>query len=357
MALEEDLGQSRSEPATPRRREQAREEGRLAYSADLTSGILLLAALGALLWLGPSIANGLRNVVRHDLLNCRATDFSPEQVQDLFAAMFNRGVEIIGVLLGFMVVVGIGASAMQVGFVLTPGLLAFNPERLSPTQGWSRVFSVAATMRGLVAVCKVALVSLVAWWVLRGHIAPIAGLSAAHLPELVQQAWSITLHLGLAVAGALVILGVADYLYKLWSLERSLMMTRQEVKEELKRDEGDPQIKARIRKLQREAAKKRMFQDVPTASVVVTNPTHLAVALRYESSMAAPKVVAKGAGFVAQRIMDVARRHAVPVVERKPLAQALFKAVKIGQEIPAALYYVVAEVLAYVYKLRGIGVK
>src|SRR4051794_8795206 len=136
------------------------------------------------------------------------------------------------------------------------------------------------------------------------------------------------------------------------------MMTRQELKEEMKRDEGDPQIKARIRKLQREAAHKRMFQDVPTASVIVTNPTHLAVALRYErGSMAAPKVVAKGAGFVAKRIVALARTHGVPVVERKPVAQALFKAVKVGQEIPGALYYVVAEVMAFVYRLRGMTVQ
>jgi flagellar biosynthetic protein FlhB len=356
MALEEDLGQSRSEPATPRRREQAREEGRLAYSPDLTSGLLLLAALGALIWVGPSIAEGLLGAVRHDLLSFRTENFSPEQVQDLFVAMFGRGVEILGVFLGLLMVVGLGASALQVGFVMTPGLLSVNTARLSPAQGWARLFSLASSVRGLVAVCKVAVVAVVAWWVLRGRIEQIAGLSAAHLPVMLQQAWSITLHLGITIAGALVVLGIADYLYKLWNLERSLMMTRQEVKEELKREEGDPQIKARIRKLQREAAKKRMFQDVPTASVVVTNPTHLAVALRYDAKMAAPRVVAKGAGFVAQRIVDLARRHAVPVVERKPLAQALFKAVKIGQEIPAALYYVMAEVLAYVYKLRGVGV-
>jgi flagellar biosynthetic protein FlhB len=150
---------------------------------------------------------------------------------------------------------------------------------------------------------------------------------------------------------------VLDYAYQRWRFELSLRMTRQEMKEELKRDEGDPQVKARIRRLQREAAQKRMLQEVPKATVIITNPTHLAIALRYEQgAMGAPRVVAKGAGFVAERIVELARKNWVPIVQRPPLAQVLFKAVQVNQEIPAELYVVVAEVLAYVYRLRGIGI-
>jgi flagellar biosynthetic protein FlhB len=147
---------------------------------------------------------------------------------------------------------------------------------------------------------------------------------------------------------------LVDYVWQLWRFEQSLRMSKQELKEEVKREEGDPQVKMRVRRLQREAATKRMMLDVPKATVVVTNPTHLAVALRYEKGEgAAPKVIAKGADHMAAKIIAAARKHGVPVLERKPVAQALFKSVKVGQEIPMGLYHVVAEILAYVYKLRA----
>jgi flagellar biosynthetic protein FlhB len=164
----------------------------------------------------------------------------------------------------------------------------------------------------------------------------------------------MVLRLALAIAGALLLLGVGDYLFQLWRHEQLLRMSRQQLKEETKREEGDPQTKARIRRLQREAARKKMFHEVKSATVVVTNPTHLAVALRYDrGAMGAPKVVAKGAGHVAKRIAELARRHNVPVLERKTLAQALFRTVKLNQEIPMAIYHAVAEVLATVYRGRG----
>jgi flagellar biosynthetic protein FlhB len=175
-----------------------------------------------------------------------------------------------------------------------------------------------------------------------------------NLASSISGAWRIVLQLGLAVAATLVALGTIDYGWQRWQLEQSLRMSRPEVKEEMKREQGNPQVKLRVRKLQREAAQKRMLKDVARATVVITNPTHLAVALRYDRyTMAAPRVVAKGAGVVAERIVERARRHAVVVLERKPLAQALFKAVKVGQEIPVALYQAVAEVLAFVFKLRS----
>jgi flagellar biosynthetic protein FlhB len=354
---QEELGQTRTEAPTPRRREEARQQGQVAFSTDLTTGLMLLAGVGALALVGPGIARGLLNTMRWDLLHIGLADLDPEKAQSLFLGLFGRGMEIIGVFLAVVVVLGVAAPALQVGFQVAPGLLALNLGRLSPAQGWSRLFSLGAGFRGLIAILKVTVIAVVAYWVVRGRAFQIAGVSEAPLGIAAGQAWGMVLRLGLAVAGALVVIGVADYCYQLWKLEQSLRMTRQELKEEMKREEGNPEIKARIRKLQREAAQKRMFQDVPRASVVVTNPTHLAVALRYErGTAAAPKVVAKGAGYVAQRIVDMARRHAVPVVERKPLAQALYKAVKIGQEIPATLYLVVAEVLAYVYRLRGVGV-
>ena len=352
--MAEELGQSRTEAPTPRRREEAREHGQVAVSADLSAGLVLLAGVTALSLAAGSMSAGLLAHVRLNLLNCWVADFTPVQVQNIFYAQFGRGMTLVGFLLGVLFLVSLSVGVFQAGVYFLPGLLAVNWGKLAPANGWSRMFSASSAFKCLISVLKVVIVGLVVYWVCKGRVLQIAGLTETRLETSAAQAWSIAMRLALAVAAALVLLGLGDYFFQRWRLEQSLRMTRQELKEELKREEGDPQIKARIRKLQREAAQKNMMREVPSATVVITNPTHLAIALRYErNSMGAPRVVAKGAGYVAQRIVDLARRHAVPVVERKPLAQALFKAVKINQEIPAALYYVVAELLAYVYRLRG----
>ncbi len=354
MALEEEFGQTRTEAPTPRRREEARAEGQVAFSNDLTTGLVLLTGIAALAMGGQAVAAALYRGLQRDWLHLPAFDLDPARAQGIFTGMLGNGLEILGFFLAILVVAGVAVPALQVGFQLTPGLMALRWDRISPAQGWSRFLSQGAFLKGLIAVFKVAAIALVTWWVLRDRLVQIAGLSDAPLVTATSVGWRLIVQLGLAVAGALVVLGLADYAYQRWRLEQSLRMTRQELKEELKREEGDPMVKARIRKLQRAAAQKRMFQDVPKATVVLTNPTHLAVALRYDAgAMAAPRVVAKGAGFVAERIVALARQHGVPVLERKPIAQALFKAVNIGQEIPAALYVVVAEVMAQVYRMRG----
>jgi flagellar biosynthetic protein FlhB len=292
--------------------------------------------------------------MRQNLLGLRSREFGPREAQGEVISMLRRGSESIGLLLAVLVVTGLAIAAVQAGFYVTPEALAPRWSRLSPAAGWSRIMSTASAVKGLAAVSKVCVVAALTWWILRGRGGQIAALSQGTLATAAAQSWDIALRLALAIAAGLVLIGMADYATQRWRHERSIMMSRQELKEETKREEGDPLMRARIRKLARETARKRMMNDVPQASVVITNPTHLAIALRYErGTMSAPKVVAKGAGFVAKRIVELARRHAVPVVERKPVAQALYKAVQIGQQIPAALYYAVAEVLAYVYRLRG----
>jgi flagellar biosynthetic protein FlhB len=352
--MAEELGQSRTEAATPHRREEAREQGQVALSADLSTGLVLLAGVAVMAVAAQSMATGLLTYVRFDLLHSWVADLTPEHVQTVFISQFGRGMTLIGAILGLVFIVALATGVLQVGVHFVPGLAAFKWERLAPAAGWSRMFSAASAFRGLLALLKVAVMAGVVYWVIKGRSTQISELNEVNLTTSTHQAWTTAIRLALAVAGALAILGLADYGFQRWRHEQSLKMTRQELKEEIKREEGDPQIKARVRKLQREAAKKRMMGDVPRATVVITNPTHLAIALRYDrASMTAPKVVAKGAGHVAQRIIDVARNHAVPIVERKPLAQALYKSVKIGQEIPAALYYIVAELFAYLYRLRG----
>jgi flagellar biosynthetic protein FlhB len=252
-----------------------------------------------------------------------------------------------------MFIVALGVGTLQVGLHVVPELVLPRWEKLS--QGWSRAFSQAAVVRGLVAVVKVIVVGLIGFLVVRGRATQIMTLGQGSLAQAAIQAGDIAVRMALAMAATLVVIGVADYGFQRWRYEMMLRMTRQELKEEVRREEGDPQVRGRIRKMQREMLKNRMMRDVPGATVVVTNPTHLAVALKYDrGTMGAPRVVAKGAGYVASRIVDLARRHSVPVVERQAVAQALYKAVPIGQEIPHALFQAVAEVLAYVYRLRGI---
>jgi flagellar biosynthetic protein FlhB len=352
--MADDHGETGTEAPTLRRREEAREQGRVAFSAELSTGLLLLAGVAGLWFGGEALANGLLQNLRLDLLSIHRADIGPEQVQGLFASFIGRFGEVVGYFLGLTFVVAVGVGALQVGFHVNPDMLSLKWEKLSPVAGWSRIVSMSAGMKGLVTIVKVTLVLAVAVWILHGRNKQIAALGQGSLANGVSQAWDLVMRLALALAAILVLIGLVDYLFQRWRHERSLMMTRQELKEEAKRDEGDPQIRARLRKLQREVSKRRMLDDVPRASVVIANPTHLAIALRYDrGTMKAPKVIAKGAGHVAERIKDLARRHAVPVVERKPVAQALYKAVKVGDDIPQGLYLAIAEILAYVYRLRN----
>lgn len=351
---QEDAGQTRTEAPTPRRREEARRQGQVAYSPDLAAALVLFAGLALLAVTGPVVAEGLRRTLRLDRLALVPWHLGPEQVQGIFGGLFAEGMGLLGVLLGGVVVAAVGAGILQVGLRLTPNLLGADLERLSPARGFAQWWSAQGAMRALILVLKILVLVGVGWWVLRHRSAGLFGPPLGRLASTTTRAWNLVMDLSLALTGTWVVLGLADWAWRRWRLEQTLRMTRRELLDEMKHEEGDPLIRARIRKLQREAAQRRMYRDIPTATVVVTNPTHLAIALRYAPGVsAAPRVVAKGAGLVAQRIREIARRHGVPVVERKPLAQVLYRVVRIGQDIPESLYLVVAEVLAFVYRLRG----
>jgi flagellar biosynthetic protein FlhB len=351
--MAEEFGQSKTFAPTERRRAEAREQGHVAHSPDLTNGFQLLAGVAALWFVACAISDGLLDGMRLDLARIHEVGATPEHVQAIFVALLIRAVSVLGLFVGVLTVSGVFVNSLQVGFHVSTEAIAPRWSRVSLVAGWSRLFSRATAFRGLMGVFKVAAVAGVVWWVLRGRVPQLASLGDATLAAALAQGWDIIVRLALAAAAAVVLIGAADYLFQRWRHEQALMMTTQEMKEEMKREEGDPHVKARLRRLAREATKKRMLDDVPKATVVVTNPTHLAIALRYDrGTMAAPRVVAKAAGSLAHRVTDIARRHGVPVLERKPLAQALFKAVRVGQDIPASLYYAVAEVLAYVYRLR-----
>lgn len=351
--MAEGADQSKTEPPTQRRREEARQQGQVAVSAELMAGVLLLVGLLALQTSGHRLGGGLLNLATTSFMGLQERELDIARTQSIMIGFGSRSLEMLALFFGLLFASAFAIGALQVGLHFVPSLLTINWEKLSPVAGWNRIISQAAVLRGLAAVLKVMIVGVMAYWALHGRLTQFTLLGEGTLVTLSAQAWALAMRLSIAIASALVLLGVCDYFFHRWRLEQTLRMSRQELKDEIKREEGDPHMKARIRKMQREMAKKRMMADVPRATVVITNPTHLAIALRYDKGMAAPKLVAKGAGFVAKRIVEKARRHSVPVIERKPLAQAIFKSVRIGQDIPNALYYAVAEVLAYIYRLRN----
>ncbi|MCS7166658.1 MAG: EscU/YscU/HrcU family type III secretion system export apparatus switch protein [Gemmatales bacterium] len=346
--------ESRTEPPTERRRQRAREEGQVAASHELTAAVLFLAAILVLVYGAEHFATVMVRLLNLAIVQGQGR---PETVESGALLNGETAWQIFGWLALFLTLTALGGLAAhfaQTGFLFVPALVRFEVERILPATGLGRMFSWAALWRTVLACGKVVILGMLGWYVLSGRWDQIASWSDIPVSLAAAEIWSLTMRLVLYAGLCYLALGLADYTWQRWRYERQLMMTRWELKEELRQDEGDPQIRARLRKLMRELSQRRMLQDVPRATVVLRNPTHVAVALRYERhTMSAPVVVAKGAGEVAERILEIARRHFVPILERPPLAQALFRLVAVGQEIPPTLYLAVAEVLAFVYRQRG----
>jgi flagellar biosynthetic protein FlhB len=254
----------------------------------------------------------------------------------------------------FLLVLGAGAQVLQSGWVWSTERLQWDPARLNPIAGLRRMISGRSLVELAKAFLKIGLIAAVLYWRLREEMLALPLLLQMELQAAFFQAGRLALGLILWTAAVLVVLAAADYAYQRWQLGRDLRMSRQEVKQEQRETEGDPIIRSRIRSLQREKARRRMMQEVPKADVVITNPTHLAVALKYDGIlMSAPVVVAKGAGFIAERIREVALENGVPIIENKPLARSLHALVDIGREIPSELYQAVAEILAMILRAKG----
>jgi len=349
----EEREEDRTEPATPRRREEARERGQVARSADLSTALVLLAAVLGLRFAGRALIEGLLVSTSSSLEGLAGVDGDPEGLRAGFGGAFAAG------LLGFLPFVGIvfaaavAANLVQVGFLFTASPLVPDLDRLNPVSGLGRLLSIRGLMRLLGSLLKITLVGIVVFgtiWAERTTLLELSGRGFEQIPGLTVDLMQT---LSLRAALALLVLAVAEYGVQRWQFERDLRMSKRELREELRRYEGDPRMKERRRAIQRQLALERMVLAVPQATVVITNPTHLAVAVRYEKPMDAPVVVAKGAEQMARRIRESAMENGVPIVERKDLARALYQGADVGQAIPSALYQAVAEILAYVYRLKG----
>jgi flagellar biosynthetic protein FlhB len=321
---------------------------------DLTSAAVLMFGLVILYVGGTTIAVKLGEVTRVVLSSIGRVDLNAANVHNLLKeALFTFAIVLVPVLAALMVV-GVIANVAQVGFLFTTEPLQPKFSKLNPLSGIKRVMMSRHSFVEMVkGVFKVAIVAVVAYVAMNDVVADSLALADGDALAILEFMAKASVTIGLKVGLAFFVLAAGDYAFQRFEYEKSLRMTKEEVKEEAKQSEGDPLIKGRIRSIQRQIAYRRMMQDVPKADVVVTNPTHYAVAIKYEMrKMGAPKVVAKGVDLIAQRIKEIAAEHSVPIVEDKPLAQMLYRTVEIGDQIPEKLFQAVAQVLAYVYRLR-----
>jgi flagellar biosynthetic protein FlhB len=351
--MAEDFG-DKTEAPTPRRRTEAREQGNIARSPDLTAAVLIIAAMLMLNWYGDGVVKALRTLMAEMLgagwLSADVDVIGPT----ILSALTRIAVAMAPLLIGILVA-AVLVNLVQVGLFFSPKRLQPRIEALNPFKGLGRLFGRGNGMVTLLmSLLKLSLVSLVAYSAVRGRMGMILAAQELDFVQIFMLTGSIVYAIAIRIGLLLLVLAVIDYAYQRWRNEKQLKMTKQEVKDEMRRMDGDPQIKQRRRQIALQRIKQRIQKEVPTADVIVTNPTEFAVALKYDSAtMHAPRVVAKGQGHIAMLIRQVAIEHGVPILERKPLARALYKLCEVGQEIPEQFYSAVAEILAYVYELSG----
>jgi flagellar biosynthetic protein FlhB len=350
-----DDGGEKTEEPTGHKLGKARSKGQVPKSMEITSGLVLLAAGSTLVLLAPMGWDRMVGMFRHFIWRFTEIDAtSPDLWPWLYTALRETFIMILPVALVIMVI-GVAANVYQLGgFILNSEAVSFKIDKLNFIAGFRRLFKIKSLVECLKSILKLAIIGFFAYLVINSHMEEFAVMSEMEPVEIALLTLKVVVELFYKVVLVLLILGFFDFAYQKWQFMRDMRMTKQEVKDEYKQMDGDPKIKARIRQIQREASKKRMLASVPKADVVVTNPTHFAIALVYNSALApAPLVLAKGQDLLAQRIKDIAREAKVPIVENKPLAQALYKAVEVGETIPLEFYKAVAEVLSYVYRLKG----
>jgi flagellar biosynthetic protein FlhB len=349
-----DQASERTEQATTRRREEARRKGQVASSREVSVAATLAATVAAGSFFG-IYAFGLLTTTMRDWLGAAGRTVITPSTLPALTMHAGRDVLMVAVPFGLMLLVmGAGAQVLQTGWVWSTERLQWDLNRLNPVAGLRRLISLRALMELPKALLKIVVIAGLVYWNLKDDILALPLMLQMDPQAALFKAGYLTVHMTLWITGALGVLAIADYGFQRWQFARDLRMTREEIKQEQRETEGDPLIKSRVRSLQRERARRRMMQEVPKADVVITNPTHLAVALKYDGvRMAAPVVVAKGAGYIAERIRQVAAEHGVPIIENKPLARSLHTLVDLGREIPHELYQAVAEILAMVLRAKG----
>jgi flagellar biosynthesis protein FlhB len=344
----------KTESPTSGRIREARERGQVARSMELNAAVTLVASIWLLSGIGRNMVSGLSDLMRYTVTNLQTTELTDLELRQLLYRNFSFFFIPFGELIIALMIVGVMTTMLQTNFLWASKRPFFDGSRLNPINGFKRIFSKQGIIEVLKSLLKLLLVGWPVYTFLMANFSSIILLIQMPLDQEITQWVNLGTSLMWRVAGSYIILAAADYAYQRWNYTNQLRMSKQEVVDDLKKSEGDPFLRGRIRQQQRRMAQSRMMSKVPRADVIVTNPTHYAVAIMYDSSkMEAPVVVAKGAFNVAQRIVEIARENKVPVVQNVPLARAMYKMVEVDQPIPPEMYVAMAEVLAYVYRLKN----
>ena len=344
-------GDDKTEEPTAKKREDAKKKGQVGRSTDMNAAFVLLMGffIIKLLWenIYHSIAAYTTYIFSH--LN---QPVDTENIIRIFIGIIELLAQTALPIMIAIMAIGLAINFFQVGLNFNTEAIGFKLDKLNPINGFGRIFSKRSLMELVKSLMKIAIIGFFLYDFLTDHLMEMPQFIYFDLPTSLAQISDIIFKMAFEVIGVIMIVGFMDYAYQKWQTTQDLKMSKQEVKDEMKQSEGDPQIKGKIKQKQRQMAMSRMMQEVPKADVIVTNPTHFAVALKYDKSMVAPQIVAKGQDLVARRIKEIANENRVPIVENKPLARALYASAQVGDMVPAELYQAVAEVLAYVYRLK-----
>ncbi len=350
---ENESGQDKTEEATPKKERESREKGQIARSRELNTVLMLMCSAGALFYLGERMLTAITDVIRSAFVLEREQVFDTKYIISIMSDGVIHSMIGMAPFLIMTILVAFVASTMLGGWSFSIQALGFKMEKLSPVKGFKRMFGPQGLMELFKAFSKFIIVVIVAALVLMAYFEEIIGLGSEPLESGLAHAAELILWAFLIASAGLLFVAIVDVPFQIWNHSKQLKMTKQEVKDEYKTTEGKPEVKRRVREVQREMAQRRMMSDVPTADVVITNPTHYAVALKYDpKSMAAPVVVAKGADLVAAEIRRIANESNVPLMASPALARSIFHTTEINEAIPAGLYKAVAMVLAYIFQVN-----
>lgn len=354
MAQENEDGQEKTEEATPKRLEEARRKGQVPRSRELTTMAMLLMAALSMSVMGRHMVEHVGQIMRNGLVIDRAAAMDHWAVLDYFGTALREAMLLLTPFLLIMLVTAFAAPIALGGWSFSGEALAFKPEKLDPLKGMKRIFAVRGLVEMIKSMAKFLLIGSIGASLLWHYLPELMGLGRENVSLGIAHAGAILTKSFIVLSASLLLIAAIDVPFQLWDHAKNLKMTRQEIKDEQKNIEGKPEVKSRVRQMQREIAQGRMMQEVPKADVVITNPSHYAVALRYDAaSMSAPVVVAKGVELIASQIRTVAVANKVPLYEAPPLARALYYSAEINQEVPAGLYLAVAQILAYTFQLKA----
>lgn len=347
-----DSDNEKTEEPTDAKREEFRKQGQIPHTRELSTAFMLIGVAGLVSMFGSFYQTQFRELFQFA--------FGDQLVNFIRSGNFVEASSIVGTKLFILVfpiivlgaLLGSVATIIQVGFLTVDDALSPDANRLNPIEGFKRVFSLRGLVEGFKSLMKVVLIGIVVYHTLSKESDVWPYLQTYSKEQLLVYIGSMITKLFFGIGMVMLVLAAGDYFFQWWDLEKKMMMTKEEIKEEVKQREGDPMIKARIRKIQRDVANRRMMDKVPKGDVVITNPSHIAVVLKYDDNLPAPQLIAKGGDLIAEKIKELAREHKIPIIENKPLARTIFKTMKLGQVIPRELYVAVAEVLSYVFKLK-----